>query len=435
MSKMESEPMQIFLYAIKSPETKRHYVRRLNDFFDFVNLSGTLDEKSKKFMAKIKRKGNSWALASFMKYITYQKERADRGEISDATVRSYYKPVKLFMEMNDIELQWKKISRGLPKGRKFAADRAPTLEELQKLMEYPDRRIKAILYTMCSSGIRVGAWDYLRWRNVIPIKLKDKIIAAKLIVYEGDEEQYFSFISPEAYNELKKWIDFRKSNGEIFSGDSWLMRDIWNIQKFSRGLVTLPKKLQATGIKRLIERALKSQGIRNKLPPGKRRYEFQTDHGFRKFFKTHAEQKMKPINVEVLMNHSTGISDSYYRPNENELLKDYLNAVPELTLSKENRVLNDSEKLRTHGSEIDHLKEEIRKIKLRNEIAEAIKQGMIDWSEKNQDKVHPLQIAKADFTKSKSLDDMVDHFLLEHDGNIKGLRERFANGKVTISDD
>jgi len=432
---MESEPMQIFLYAIKSPETKRHYVRRLNDFFHFVNLSGTLDERSKKFMAKIKRKGNSWALASFMKYITYQKERAERGEISDATVRSYYKPVKLFMEMNDIELQWKKISRGLPKGRKFAADRAPTLEELQKLMEYPDRRIKAILYTMCSSGIRVGAWDYLRWRNVIPIKLKDKIIAAKLVVYEGDEEQYFSFISPEAYNELKKWMDFRKSNGEAVSGDSWLMRDIWNIQKFSKGLVTLPKKLQATGIKRLIERALKSQGIRNKLPLGKRRYEFQTDHGFRKFFKTRAEQKMKPINVEVLMNHSTGISDSYYRPNENELLKDYLNAVPELTLSKENRVLNDSEKLRTHGSEIDHLKEEIRKIKLRNEIVEVLRQGILQYSEKNPEKISPLQLAKADFSKSKGLEESVEHILKKHDGDITGLKKRIVNGEFTITDD
>jgi len=431
---MESEPMQIFLYAIKSPETKRHYVRRLNDFFHFVNLSGTLDERSKKFMAKIKRKGNSWALASFMKYITYQKERAERGEIADATVRSYYKPVKLFMEMNDIELQWKKISRGLPKGRKFAADRAPTLEELQKLMEYPDRRIKAILYTMCSSGIRVGAWDYLRWRNVVPITLKEKIVAAKLIVYEGDEEQYFSFISPEAYNELKKWMDFRKSNGEAVLGDSWLMRDIWNTQKFSRGLVTLPKKLQATGIKRLIERALKSQRIRTKLPPGKRRYEFQTDHGFRKFFKTHAEQKMKPINVEVLMNHSTGISDSYYRPNENELLKDYLNAVPELTLSKENRVLNDSEKLRTHGSEIDHLKEEIRKIKLRNEIVEVLRQGILQYSEKNSEKITPLQLAKADFSKSKGLEESVEHILKEHDGDITGLKKRIANGEFTITD-
>ena len=43
---------------------------------------------------------------------------------------------------------------------------------------------------------------------------------------------------------------------------------------------------------------------------------------------------MKPINVETLMGHSTGISDSYYRPTEKELLEDYLKAVPLLTLSE-----------------------------------------------------------------------------------------------------
>lgn len=36
---------------------------------------------------------------------------------------------------------------------------------------------------------------------------------------------------------------------------------------------------------------------------------------------------MKPINVKVLMGHSTEISDSYYRATENELLEDYLKAV------------------------------------------------------------------------------------------------------------
>ena len=35
---------------------------------------------------------------------------------------------------------------------------------------------------------------------------------------------------------------------------------------------------------------------------------------------------MKPINKEVLMNHSVGISGSYYRATENELLQDYLKA-------------------------------------------------------------------------------------------------------------
>jgi hypothetical protein len=71
--------------------------------------------------------------------------------------------------MNDLVLNWKKITRGLPRGRRAANDRAPTLEEIQRLIEYPDRRIKPIVNTMVSSGIRIGAWDYLQWKHVLPI--------------------------------------------------------------------------------------------------------------------------------------------------------------------------------------------------------------------------------------------------------------------------
>jgi hypothetical protein len=42
---------------------------------------------------------------------------------------------------------------------------------------------------------------------------------------------------------------------------------------------------------------------------------------------------MKSINIEILMWHSTGISDSYYRATEDELLEDYLKAVDFLTIS------------------------------------------------------------------------------------------------------
>jgi hypothetical protein len=41
---------------------------------------------------------------------------------------------------------------------------------------------------------------------------------------------------------------------------------------------------------------------------------------------------MRSINIEMLMNHSTGITDSYYRPQENEVLQDYLKAVKNLTI-------------------------------------------------------------------------------------------------------
>lgn len=52
-----------------------------------------------------------------------------------------------------------------------------------------------------------------------------------------------------------------------------------------------------------------------------------------KFFKSRAEQVMKPINVEILMSHSTGVSDSYYRPIEKDLLEDYLKAIDLLTIN------------------------------------------------------------------------------------------------------
>ena len=60
--------------------------------------------------------------------------------------------------MSDISIPWKKIVRGLPRIRRYANDRAPTIEEIQQLCGYPDRRIKGIVYTMASSGIRLGAW-------------------------------------------------------------------------------------------------------------------------------------------------------------------------------------------------------------------------------------------------------------------------------------
>jgi len=84
-------------------------------------------------------------------------DKVNRKEITGATARNYLKSIKLFFEMADIPIAWKKITRGLPRGKSYADDRIPTIEEIQKLLEYPDRRIKAIVYTMTSSGIRLGA--------------------------------------------------------------------------------------------------------------------------------------------------------------------------------------------------------------------------------------------------------------------------------------
>ena len=67
-----------------------------------------------------------------MRFLQIYKERVERKEITGATLRNYVKFIKLFCEMNDIPVPWKKITRGLPRARKFADDRAPTTEEIHR---------------------------------------------------------------------------------------------------------------------------------------------------------------------------------------------------------------------------------------------------------------------------------------------------------------
>jgi integrase len=370
LTEFDADPYSLFIFAFNSPSTKEKCVPRLNKFFDFINLDGNMQERCLIF-AKNAKDHPSWAIGSVIKYLQMNKERVEKKEITGATLRNIVKVIKLFCEMNEILLPWKRITRGLPKARRYADDRAPTLEEIQKIVEYPDRRIKAIVSTMISSGIRLGAWNYLKWKHVTPIKREGKIVAAKILVYQGDPEQYFSFITPESFLELEKWILYRKECGEDINGESWIMRNIWDRNKGSKrkpGIITKPRKLQAEGIKRIMETALWTQGIRSRLESGKRRHEFQTDHGLRKFFKTRCELAgMMPINIEILMGHSVGISDSYYRATEDELLDDYMKAIEFLTINEDNRLkLKLEQSVQIEKSQIETLRADFEKFK--NEV-------------------------------------------------------------------
>jgi hypothetical protein len=136
---------------------------------------------------------------------------------------------------------------------------------------------------MASSGIRVGAWDYLQWGHIRPIEKDGEVVAAKIIVYADEDEEYFTFISPEAWRALKDWMTYREKSGEFIKEDSWFMRDLRDTRVAQgRGLATVPKKLLSLGLKRLIERAIWAHGLRNKLEPGRKRHPYRANHSMRK---------------------------------------------------------------------------------------------------------------------------------------------------------
>jgi hypothetical protein len=46
-------------------------------------------------------------------------------------------------------------------------------------------------------------------------------------------------------------MDYRIATGETITKNSWVMRDLWDTSvAIGRGLITKPKKLKSTGIKR-----------------------------------------------------------------------------------------------------------------------------------------------------------------------------------------
>ncbi len=187
----ELDSWSLYLYAMKSPVTREKYQKRLEKFFDSLGLEGiTIEEKSKKFVYLAKEKGNDWVFNAILKFMQFQLDRANRKEITGSTVRNYLKSIKLFCEMADFQITWKKISRGLPRAKNYSNDRIPTMEEIRKLLEYPDRRLKSIIYTMASAGIRLGAWVYKKYNlncdnsnnQRIPI---EKLFEKDFVILEG----------------------------------------------------------------------------------------------------------------------------------------------------------------------------------------------------------------------------------------------------------
>jgi hypothetical protein len=184
---LEGKTIEPFKAAIRSEATLDVYQRRLETFLESLGLH--VDD----FVA-IARKDHNWIQNVMFKHAIEVKEKIARKELQSGTGSNYIKPVKLLLEMNDIgnAVNWKKIYRVLPTPRKFALDRAPTMEELRRIVDSSDLRTQVMVLMMASGGFRVGAWKWLNWGDVEPIVESKDAVAAKVTVYRGEPEEYFN---------------------------------------------------------------------------------------------------------------------------------------------------------------------------------------------------------------------------------------------------
>jgi integrase len=75
-------------------------------------------------------------------------------------------PLLTFYTINDITLPIKKIKRYYPSKKRVNRDRAYTHDEIHRMLDIADERMRAVILLLASSGIRVGAVPLLKLRNL-----------------------------------------------------------------------------------------------------------------------------------------------------------------------------------------------------------------------------------------------------------------------------
>jgi hypothetical protein len=121
-------------------------------------------------------------------------------------------------------------------------------------------------------------------------------------------------------------------------------------------------------------------------------------HGYRKFANNQmVKSEMNITTKEMLLGHSVGLDDRYYRPTPNDLLEEFLKAVDLLTINEENRLRKKVEVLKAERDEIEMLKGRVQQKDDRVSVLESQMKSLINIMVNGKDQKDVDKFSKAFF--------------------------------------
>lgn len=346
----ESNLYSNFINSLKSEDTKKHYSAALRQYMSYYGMTKYSDMLLSDKTEKIKQ------------YVIHLANKP--GGTSKSVFSILFAALRNFYEMNDIEdIKWRKIKRFTGEELPEHEDRCYTNEEIQKLVQTAEIKLKAAILLMASSGLRVGALPSLL---ISHLERKDDLY--KISVYKGlkGKGQYYTFCSPEATKAIDSYLQFRERCGEKISSNSPLFRKDFdsdfhdqarhNIQAWNRDAInaSMYRLLVKTGLITV-----------DRVNP-KNRKPVKRSHGFRKFFETQlVDAGIHDIIIKKLMGHSpsTNMTQLYSKQSEETMFREYGKAIDLLTINEENRLKRKVEKLEIEKTQIEALAAEIEGLK------------------------------------------------------------------------
>ncbi len=358
-----------FLDGIHTAVTNEDYSGALQTFITWSNISdpdklldGDIGEMEDRIMAFIKA----------------QQEKG----LAHATVRQRLAALRHFYDMNRITLNWKlSIKKGLGRGTPPKRDRAYKHAEIAAMIEGAKFRDTALILTACSTGIREGAISSLNFSHIRELDTTYGKVY-RFIVCEHSSEEYITFCTPEATKAIDTYREYRQRYGEKITPESPLFRNDFNKRLIAS--VTTVKRLTDLGIRDIVYGLAVSAGIRNPIRVSDKRavekigvirHEAKIFHRFKKFATTNMIRgKVESTYREFMLSHIRGRQEMkvgelemiYDRPEDSDLLKEYVKAIPFLTISNEERsrleLLETKEKLRSQDELRAMLEEQRRRV-------------------------------------------------------------------------
>jgi len=218
--------------------------------------------------------------------------------LAPGTISNHVKGVKALYRVNGLQLNLPyKVSR-----RVVMRDRAPTPEELKRIVELADLRGRVIVSMLALGGFRVGTLCRLRYRHVrrdlergiVPLH-----IHVEAEITKGKYGEYDTFLAHEAVEYLRLYLEKRRIGSpeertppETINDESPLIRNSHSAQ------VT---PITAMRIHTIVHNLYREAGlIKNR---NGRRYELRA-HSLRKYFRTQlAALGVNTDYIEYMMGH------------------------------------------------------------------------------------------------------------------------------------
>jgi hypothetical protein len=192
----------------------------------------------------------------------------------------------------------------------------------------------------------------------------------KITCYEGYNEEYITFTTPECAKAIDQYLEMRERYSEKLDENSYIIREQFDVRD-QFAISKCRKTVSNTLTNKIIDLAIRS-GIRKKefLEEGKKnlggklRKEVAACHGFRKFFTTQLVKAGVTTELRWLLEgHNLKANDSnYVRTTEKDLLEQYQKAIDNLTIDPANRLMRTIETLKVEKSKIDMLEAKIQKL-------------------------------------------------------------------------